>query len=209
MSNHTATTADVTFDVTSAESTIAAYEAADRGGKARIRATLNRDLLDAMKSGDSTTAFAIVEVVKQLDAHAAKPSTPEVDYVARIADLRASLMAAVHAIDDGQVIMPSGVSCPEYVPSEIAGGTPDEALVKRLVTVTGRKAGRGNVADWVASVVTDEPATIATLRARWTATDDYPKAAPSAGAIAAMLDRGGDDRFEEVELNGRRAIRAL
>ena len=84
-------------------------------------------------------------------------------------------------------------------------GTVDAKLAAKFATVSGRKGARGSVAAYVESVLGDEPMTVAELRAAWTPCDDYPKAAPSAGAIAAMLDRDNTDGITVTDVNGTKA----
>lgn len=194
-----------TTTTTTTEAAVAAYHAATGAEKVRIRNAAQTAANEAMLAADAVTAMAWLEAMKAMTV---TTSTVEVDYVARIADHRATLVAAIARIDEGDVTMPSGVEVPSYEAADVMDGTPGST--DGLVRITGRKAGRGSVADWVASVVTDEAATVAQLRARWTATDDYPKSAPSAGAIAAMLDRldGGAHElgFAEINLNGKRGV---
>lgn len=136
-----------------------------------------------------------------------KSTVAPVDYAAKVADLRATLLAAVTMIDAGTYVMPSGVDRP-FGPIDI-NGTVDTKLATKLSTVTGRKSGGGNVANYVASVVTDAPQKVSALRAAWTPSTDYPSAAPSAGAIGAMLDRmtlDSDMPFVEVTVDGTRAV---
>jgi hypothetical protein len=108
------------------------------------------------------------------------------------------------AIESGTVTLPDGVDMPTDV--DLSAGTVDPKAVARFTTIAGRKSGRGNVADFIASVVTDTPQTIAAIRAAWSASEDYPTAPPSPGAIGACLDRDDDDRFASVDIDGVRGI---
>jgi hypothetical protein len=209
-----------TWLTTDADVALAAYRAADIGGKNRMR-TAFRDAIGAAvvraASGDVAAladAAAYVAIVESFGP-ADRPAVV-VDYAARIADRRASLVAALAAIDAGTVIMPDGVDAPT-VPADgwPTDGTVDAAFVRSATTIGGRKNGRGDVPAYVARVMAacDAPTdgwTATRLHAAWTADiggDDYPASGPSVGAIGAAFVRvidgadGTDDYGWTVETN--------
>jgi len=200
-----------TTDLTpSVDTFVADYRAADRAGKAAIRAAVDSGILSALTSTPMDTDLAAhlgaVKVALKESGAAAEKSAP--DYRTAIADLRATLLAAVARIDDGLITMPEGVEVPDLSDMDWDAGTVDEKAAVRFATVTGRKSGRGSVGDYVDSVLGDEPMTIAELRAAWSASDDYPKAPPSAGAIGAYLDRVADGRTEaDIEVVTVRGVK--
>lgn len=201
-------------DFADADAIVAHYATLDSSGKGKFRATVTATMtaaLTRMTDGAPDPDIATATTLASINLSTPKAS-PSVDYVARVADLRATLVAAVDAIDAGDFTLPEGVSMPDAITGDFrTGGTVDASAVARMVTVTGRKSGRGNVADFVASVVTDTPRTIAELRAAWSPSADYPTSAPSAGAIGAMFDRvdGGTDDFAVVDINGVRGAVAI
>lgn len=202
----TTTTTTPAFDGMTADDVTTAYRAADVSGKAAYRAAIGDAIDAAIRAGDIVAAGTYVAF---RDAMTTAPkSTVTVDYAARIADMRATLVAAIDAIDAGRAILPDGVPMP-VGPVSIAG-TVDAASVVRMTTVTGRKSGRGNVIDYVSGIMADAsgPMTIADIRSAWSATSDYPTSAPSAGAIGAAFDRidagTADADFDVVDVDGRR-----
>lgn len=183
------TTSVYTFDITTDPATIAAnYVAADTGEKARMRVAIGHDIDAAVRATDFGAATVLVGFRDVMVAPKSTVSGP--DYVAAIADRRADLVAAIAAIDAGNFTLPEGVSLPDG-DHDFTGGTTDPKSVARFATIGGRKSGRGDVAGYVDSVLGDDPMTIKDMRAAWVASEDYPKAPPSHGAIAAMLDRDG------------------
>ena len=184
MSNNTSTPAVTTDDI------VTAYRAADTSGKAYMRNYADAALHAAIGAGDLVAAQAIIADTTAMRTPAAVVRT--VDYAALIADRRAVLVAAVAAIDAGQVTLPDGVTLTD-LPDDYAA-TVDMSEVTRLTTFSGRKSGRGDVAAYVAGSVEASGAasgthlTVADIR-RTFRNDDYADAAPSAGAVAAYLNR--------------------
>ena len=176
MSNQTSTSSTFTTE---------AYVAADVKGKATMRADIKKAISSAVDSLNFDLAKALVDVDKTFFTPMA---TVEVDWAGRIVDLYATLRDAAEGLKEGFVTLPEGVVAPDLSEVDWEAGTVDFQLAKKLATVAGRKAGRGAVVAWIESVIGDEPATISQLRSRWVATSDYPKAAPSAGAIGAAFD---------------------
>lgn len=196
---------------------VADYRSADRSEKARLRATVDAALADTLRvvpTSPEDMASAMTEAIRLrglLDAmKSTKPEAAPVDYVSLIANHRATLVAAIAAIDEGKVTLPEGVEVPDFTPDMVADGTPGE--VAAFVKVAGRKAGRGSVAAYVEVVLQDatpgDVLTIADLRKAWTegSHKGYPVAPPSAGAIAAFLDRGDHGYEETTNTKGTRAI---
>lgn len=188
---------------TSTTYTQAAYQAADQATKAHMRATVAADMVAAIGAGDLATAQQLVAI--QAELKAARPEKTGPDYAAAIRDLRASLLAAVSAIELGEAILPEGVDFDQSTVDFDESAHVDVKLVTRLITVAGRKAGRGSVDDYVFEALTrlDGPATITQLSAAWVASEDYPKSAPSTGAIGAAIKRGSDERWAACEVDGK------
>lgn len=183
------TTSTFVFDLSATlESAAAAYAAADQSGKAHLRSDRVAAMTAAVKSGNIELAMHLADLEPALSVP--KSSTPAVDYVTVVANLRATLVQALAAIDnrDG-IVLPEGVTVDW--PEELPTGTADMTAARKLVTLSGRKSGRGNVAAYVDSVLGDDPMTVAQLRGAWVASEDYPNEPPTSGAIAAMLDRDG------------------
>jgi hypothetical protein len=205
MTNSTSTQ-DLTFDFTREVSACQAdYQAADVATKRAIKKLHEAAQHAAIMAGDIEAAQHLVAVGQSLVA--AKPTKDGPDYGEHLRTLVASLEAALDRVKSGGAIMPEGVDF-DFDDFDFDGGEADMKLVRTFATISGRKSGRGNVVDWIDSVVTDEPLTIAQLRSRWVSTSDYPKAPPSQGAIGAAFDRvesGAEASFEVTEVNGTRA----
>lgn len=191
-----------------------AYRAADVSAKAAMRAEAKVAMKSALESGDMALALHVNALEDALTT--APKSAPVTDWTGRIRDLRATLLHAVSMIDNGDMTFPEGVT---FDPTGIdfTGGNVDEKSAAKFAVVTGRKAGRGSVADYVFEALThiaerdgdNGPSTVTELRAAWVPgmSSDYPKAAPSAGAIAAMLDRDNAESFRAVTVTrGGRSI---
>lgn len=206
MTDNATTTTAVTyvFDGVSVASVTDDYRAADRDAKATMRRDVTTAIMAAVSSGDIMAAQHAVACRDAMTVD--RKSTVSVDYAARIADHAATLSAALSAIMAGDYTLPDGVSVDVSTVDFSAGVAGD---VSRYVAVSGRKSGRGSVSDYIASVVTDAPSTIAAMRAAWSATDDYPTAPPSAGAIGAALVRDDDDRYAAVTVDGVRGAVAV
>jgi hypothetical protein len=193
-----ATTVTIDFATATTDDIAAAYVAATPSEKSAMRTAATDAITAAVVAGDVEAAQRCVAARDAMVA--AKSTTPVVDYAARIADHRATLVAAITAIDGGNYTLPDGVSCDVSTVDFAAGVAGD---VSRFVAVSGRKSGRGNVADYIAATLGDTPMTIAGLRAGWVSSDDYPTAPPSSGAIGACLLRDDDDRFDAVDVDGK------
>jgi hypothetical protein len=196
MTDYTTTT--TTDDITTA------YRAADRTEKARMRADVTDAITTAVGAGDIAAAQHAVALRDAMTVD--RKSTVEVDYAGRIADHAATLRAALDAIESGAYVLPDGVTVDVSTVDFGAGVASD---VSRYVSVSGRKSGRGSVSDYIASVVTSDPMTIAAMRAAFVASDDYPTTPPSAGAIGAALVRDDDDRYAAVDIAGVRGAVAV
>jgi len=183
-----------------------AYADADAAEKARIRAYADAAIRDAIRDANLSDAM---EWTAARDAMRTEKAPVVRDYGRDIADMRATLVAAVAAIDAGAFVMPDGATAPVVDDIDFSAGTVDAATVTRLTTVSGRKAGRGDVASYVATVC-DAPMTIAQLRAAHVdGIDGYPVDPPSAGALGAYANRidGDDDApFIVVSIDGKRGI---
>lgn len=206
----TLTTSTFAFTSTTTLAEVAsAYAAADVSTKAAMRADHKAAVFAAAMAVDGDLASHLVSLDAGMVATKAAPAP--VDYASRVADRIATLESAIQRLRDGFPVLPEGVTV-DLTDADLTGGTVDAREVERLVVITGRKAGRGSVADWLDSVLGDEPMSIADLRSAWVATEDYPKSAPSAGAIGACLDRDGAAEFgiEVCEVGGRKgAIRTV
>ena len=193
--------------------TTEAYLSADQKGKASLRADIVRAISVAVTSGDMDEAQRLVAVQATYTTPKAGPA--QIDWEARRADLAATLQAALVDVLAGRINLPEGVEHTfEAADHEalVQAGTVDASAVTRFATISGRKAKRGAVIDWIESVVDDQPAKISDLRRRWVATSDYPQAPPSAGAIGAAFDRvadGVDADFEVVTVDGKRGAVAI
>lgn len=204
---NTATAVDIDFATITPDDMTTAYRAADVAGKAAYRSAIADAIKSAIMAGDIDAAQKMVAVQNAMTT--APKSTATVDYLSKVRDLRATLVRAVELIDAGDFILPEGVSVDRSVDdTDLSGGTVDAKMADRMVTITGRKAGRGSVIDYIDSVLGDDPMTIADMRKAWSASDDYPKAPPSAGAIGAALDRvaeGADAPFTVTTIDGVKA----
>lgn len=203
MTTTTTTTDTGAWDFTSstADDVTVLYRDADVTTKAAMRRDITDAITSAVIAGDVSAAQ---HAVAMRDAMSAAPkSSVTVDYAARIADHAATLSAALAAVMAGDYTLPDGVSV-DVSTVDFDGGVAGD--VSRYVSVSGRKSGRGNVSRFISDALSrcDGPATIAQLRAAWTATDDYPTAPPSSGAIGACLnrDRDDDDDFDAVTVDG-------
>ncbi len=201
MSNTTteATTATApTFGPFDPASIVTAYAAMSASEKSTARHYADDAMKSAIKSGDIVGAGAWMTARESLVTTVTKSP---VDHAMRVSELAASLIAAAHDLARIGVTI-DGTTYRATMDAEV-----DPAIVARVSVVTTRKANRGAVVAWIESVVDDSPATIATLRNRWVATDDYPKSAPSAGAIGAAFNRvddGAEADFVTVDVDGKR-----
>lgn len=200
----------VTQFVFSADTTLEevslAYAAATVSEKAAMRADHKAAVFAAAMAKDGDLAQHLVGLESGMVATKVGPA--QVDWSQRVSDRVATLRAAADRLESGLGTMPEGVTFPE---GDLPEGVVDSKEATLLATVSGRKSGRGSVAGWIESVLGDEPATIADLRAAWVPTDDYPQSAPSAGAIGACLDRdgGAEFGFEVTDIDGKKgAVRA-
>lgn len=203
-------TAAMTFDMsTTADDVTTAYRAADVSGKAAMKAAVKAAMKAAAIAGDGDLALHLIGIESAMTA--APKERAVVDYAQVVADHIATLEFALAAARSGDLTMPEGVAVPDAEAVAQRTGTPDMKRAATMLTVSGRKAGRGSVAGYVESVLGDDPMKIADLRAAWSPSADYPKAPPSAGAIGAMFDRienGSDElAIEVVTVNGSRGCR--
>lgn len=197
---NTTTTTTIDFGTITTDAAAAIYADADNATKARLRADADAAVRDYIMADDYAAAKNAATV---RDTFKTAPKSTEVDYAQLVADHYATLKAAVEAMDLGHYTLPEGVD------ADAADGWADKVGVAgstdHLIVVKGRKAGRGAVVAWIESVVDDTPTKIADLRKRWVPTTDYPKSAPSAGAIGAAFNRvmdGADADFIVVDVDG-------
>jgi hypothetical protein len=180
--------------------TTEAYLAADKKGKAALRAAIAPAIVALIQSGDLAGAQALCDV--QASFKSAKPAAAPVNWLDALSDRAATLRAALAAIEARTVTLPEDAVVGE---GPFSAGTADEAEVARLVTFTARKSTRGHVLPWIESVLGDAPMTIAQMRAAWVPTAEYPTDGPSTGAIGAALKRvaeGAEADFEVVVHEG-------
>jgi len=176
-----------TIDTTVADlSTV--YAAADVSEKASIRSAHRDALKAAVDAGDLPLAQHIMGLESALKS-APRSTATEIDWVARTRDLRATLVAAIDMIDNGDVTFPESVTFTLPADADLTGGEADMDHARKLAAVSGRKGKRGSVVGYIDSVLGNEPMTVAQLRAAWEPSTDYPKSAPSAGALSAALNR--------------------
>lgn len=189
------------------------YASLDRKGKSAARTAMGEQFtahVTAVASGEADAA-TITEWLQRKESLVTKSPTAEpVNYAQLVADHVATLRAAVEAFESGDLTP----ILPESVDTDAAEGWADlEGVagdVSAFAKVSGRKGKRGSVGDYIESVLGDEPMTVAQLRAAWSPSEDYPKSAPSAGAVSAWLTRdsekGAEARaelgIERVDLDG-------
>lgn len=193
---------------------VAAYAAASVGEKNRMRSAIGDAIgaaVVAASMGDTDALARAATLVATRDAFGpATPDRPAVDYGMALANRRATLVAALAAIRAGDYVLPDGATVNGDIPW--LSGTPDAAMVRDYATVTGRKNGRGAVVPFiVAALATGSgPMTASDIHNAWSAvgaTDDYPTAGPSVGAIGAAFMRvlngadGADDYGFDVTTN--------
>lgn len=188
------------FTIDSATDYAATYAAATVGEKNRMRTAIGDAIDAAVRSGDFASATALV-AIRDTFGPAAK-STPAVDYVGLFADMRATYAAAIARIDAGDVVVPDGVTVPDM--SDLSSGVADDARVTALVTVTGRKSGKGRVVPFIVAALatSDGPMSASDIHNAWTAvgaSDDYPTEGPSVGAIGAAFARRMDTDRDDTD----------
>lgn len=174
-----------------------AYSAADQKGKARMRADFEkfRDSVIREVSEGRTEPTALGHVLAMGEAlRSQKPVAEPTDYAQLFAQQVADMRATLAAIESGEATL----TFPEGVTPEAITGWRDRDVtgVAHSVAVAGRKAMRGSVGDYVDSVLGESPMTVAQLRAAWSPSSDYPKQAPTAGAISAWLTRDNERSVE-------------
>lgn len=212
MTNSTSTEVTFTFtSATTADEVTAAYQAADVSGKAALRAARTEAVTAAVLAADIELAQHLIGLESAMKS-ASKVTKVEVDYAQAIADRIATLEASLTYLREVEVNLPEGATTPtaEAVAAEV--GIIDEKAVLAQRTFTGRKSKRGDVVAWIDSVLGDDPMTIAAMRRAWVATEDYPTAAPSAGAIGAALARvedGAEASFEVVDIDGTKGAQRV
>lgn len=186
---NTTTATDITTDA-GRDAVVVAYRAADVSGKSYMRAYAASARDAAIVAGDVVAAVAVIDTMTAMMAPVTR--TVAVDYATTVANRRASLVAAIAAIDAGDLVMPSGVSVPVMTDDDFAGGVPVASDVTRFVTVSGRKSGRGDIPAYVSDALSAMASDVTTARVsdiRKFGNDDYAAGAASAGAVAAYFDR--------------------
>ena len=160
---------------------VAAYVAADKSTKARLRATWRTNMEAALMAGDMETATVYLTATNMAKA-ATKPSTVTVDYAQLVADRIATLEAAIVAMRD--IDLPDGADV-DF--DTLPDGTPNMADVAKLATIRTRSGKRNDIADFIASAVGEST--------EWVKVSAMSPAASnvSSGAVSARLNAWLDD----------------
>lgn len=192
------------------EEIISEYRSADRAGKAKIRAALEAAMDAAVGAFDMAGALAARNTLLACKENGG-PAKSEVDYQAVVARRIEALRLAADNLENG-VSVPSGF--PEgfrYVRSEVELSTEDaEAIAAEAKSIAETKlvrrvssGERHSIADVVERAF--EGATKGTTLkvseiVRRGRTDEY---APSAGAVAAFLERNAEKGIVGYVVNPR------
>lgn len=195
----TPTATDPATDGTPMERLVAKYRDADRIGKAKLRKKVNKDMLDAITSGNLEDAMANKAILDQFVRNSAResvPTDPRALLKVRITALR---RAADYLESGSHAPAPTGDETPLDVTTMALGDyaltDEDEVAIEdqavRFATARLTGTGRRNsLTDHIIQAVSDLGAegNVVTIRSiAGYRSNSLPEGAPSDGAIAARL----------------------
>jgi hypothetical protein len=191
---------------TQENSVVSTYMAGDRKTKARMLADMKSAVQAHVRNSDFAEAQRVQADIDAIMAATKAGTKTPVDYAQQVADLKATLQAALNVIETGGLNLPEGVEVDfANLPEGEAG---DYA---KLLRITTRKATREGVIPFIEEALEGTTGWVTVSQLAKFDGCTFRDTAPSTGALGAAIARVADgaeaDFVVGTDEKGRVAVR--